>query len=52
MRAAKEPDARLDELDQDEFWDVIHYLKPEVTRPEYDKFWEDFQEKKRRRQLH
>ena len=50
--ADQDPNARLDELDQDEFWDVIHYLKPELLRPEYDKLWEEFQEGKRRRRLH
>lgn len=51
MIIEEDPGVRLNELDKDEFWDVIHHLKPEITRAEYDRHWDEFQEMKRRRRL-
>lgn len=51
MIIGEDPAVRLNELDKDEFWDVIHHLKPELTRAEYDSYWDEFQARKRLRKL-
>lgn len=51
MIIEEDPGVRLNELDKDEFWDVIHHLKPEITRAEYDRHWDEFQARKRLRKL-
>jgi hypothetical protein len=45
-------DTRLDELSADEWWDICRHFRPDVTRDEFDLMWEEFQEMKRRRELH
>lgn len=39
-------DARLDEFDKDEWWDVCRRLRPDLTREEYDAMWDEFQQAK------
>lgn len=41
-----EPEARLDSLDKDEWWDVCRRLRPDITREEYEVMWADFQQRK------
>lgn len=39
----------MNELDKNEWWDVMRSVKPDLTREEFDLAWEEFQEMKRRR---
>ncbi len=36
----------LRSLTADEFYDVYRMFKPDATREEFDKYWEEFQELK------
>jgi len=36
------PLPRLDEYDQDEWWDVCHRLRPDVSREQFDVQWAEF----------
>lgn len=47
----EQPEERLDSLNSDEFFDVIQILKPNITREEYDRIWDEFQEAKREGRL-
>jgi hypothetical protein len=38
--------ARLDELDEIEFYDVARVFKPEITREEFHDMWVEFQAEK------
>lgn len=40
--------ARLDELDQDEMWDVCRILCPRMEREEFQAHWEEFCARKAR----
>jgi NAD-dependent DNA ligase len=40
--------ARLDELDKEEWLEVALAVQPNITDEEYDAMWEEFQETKRR----
>lgn len=44
-------ESRLNEYDQDEWWDVCRRLRPDITRKEFDVMWADFIAEKRRRSL-
>lgn len=35
-------DARLDELDKEEWWDVCRRMRPDMTREQYDADWKEF----------
>lgn len=39
-------DARLNELDREEFWDVCRRLRPDLTRDDYELLWGQFQRDK------
>lgn len=45
-------DARLDELDREEFWDIARRLNPDLSREQYDRDWEEFQALKVARKRH
>jgi hypothetical protein len=47
----KTEDAKLNEFDADEWFDVARSLRPELTREEFDKAWAGFVELKRQKQL-
>ncbi len=36
------PETRLDELDQDEAWDVARLLVPDITREQFEADWAEF----------
>lgn len=46
----------LNELDKEEWWDVARRVRPDITREEYDRMWEEFQVEKearlRQREMH
>ena len=44
--------ARLNEFDQDEWWDVCRIVHLDLTREEYDVMWKEFCEWKQRKQQH
>jgi len=44
-------DARLDELDRDEMWDVCRALQQDMTREQFEAVWEDFLKLKNARAL-
>lgn len=44
-------EVRLDEFDQDEWWDVCREVRPDITREEFDRMWEDFVAEKERKKL-
>lgn len=39
--------ARLDELTREEWFALIHFIKPELTEDEFDDMWERFLTMKR-----
>lgn len=39
-------DARLDELDRDEWWQVAHQLRPDLSREDFDQLWGVFAQAK------
>lgn len=43
---------RLEDLTQDEFWDLARMVKPGLTREEFDQDWAEFRRWKARRALH
>lgn len=43
-------DARLNEFDADEWFDVCRRIRPDLTREEFDEKWLEFIAAKRRRQ--
>ncbi|WP_162600832.1 hypothetical protein [Paraburkholderia sp. C35] len=44
--------ARLNEYDANEWFDVVRSFRPDMTREQFDVMWADFQEQKRLRALH
>jgi hypothetical protein len=49
MSLNEEPNTRLDEYTEDEWFEVCRNLKPGLTREEFKPMWEEFVEKKRQR---
>lgn len=45
-------DARLDELDKQEWRDVAKKVRPDLTDEEFEKMWEEFHREKALRQAH
>jgi hypothetical protein len=43
-------DVRLNEMDDNEWWDVARKLNPNLTREEFDQQWRDFQREKAARE--
>ena len=41
----------LDDFDREEWWDVCRRVRPDLTRDEYDKMWEEFVAMKQRKRL-
>lgn len=41
--------ADLREYDKDEWWDVMRRAKPDITREEFDLYWDEFQSDKAER---
>lgn len=46
MTTAATPPDSLYLLDKEEFWDVARKIKPGLQREEYERMWEDFQQRK------
>lgn len=42
---------RLDELDENEWWDVCRKLRPEIEREEFEREWREFQQIKAGRRM-
>lgn len=42
---------RLNEYTRDEWWDVCRQAKPDLTREEFDRLWDEFQAEKAKRTL-
>lgn len=40
----------LNEFTRDEWWDVCHSLRPEMTRAQFDADWDEFQAQKAARE--
>lgn len=45
-------EAKLNEFDKDEWWEVCQALRPDLTREEFEAMWVDFTAGKCRRTLH
>lgn len=45
-------EARLDELNKDEWRDVARIVRPDWTDKDFDASWDEFQEMKRKRAMH
>lgn len=40
------PEVRLDEYDEDEWFNIMHPLKPQISREEFHAMWLEFMERK------
>lgn len=50
MMADDQPEP-LTMLDKTEMWDAMRTIKPDLTRVEFDRRWDEFQDLKRRKAL-
>lgn len=43
-------EARINEFDREEWWDVARRVRPDLAREDYDRMWDEFQQEKAERQ--
>ena len=43
--------ARLDEMDETEWWDVCQRVRPDISEPDFARSWQEFQAMKRSRSV-